>query len=159
MTFFSESNAAAPAGAAAILAAEERLGVKLPAAYVALLLQHNGGRPARRFWATSVRTSWADDHIEVTRLLGDGGEEGVDGAFGSKYLVAEWGYPELGVVIFDTPAAGPDCVMLDYRRCDAAGEPGVVYIDEDRTVVALAATFTLFVEGLVEKTGLPSARR
>lgn len=159
MNFFSESASEPPADTASIRAAEQCLGVKLPASYVALLLQHNGGRPARRFWATNVRTSWADDHIEVTRLLGVGGEEGIDGPFGSKYLVAEWGYPDLGVVIFDTPAAGPDCVMLDYRQCDAAGEPRVVFIDEDRTVVALAATFALFVRGLVEKTGLPSVRR
>jgi hypothetical protein len=159
MAFFSESSVVPPADAALIRAAEQRLGVRLPASYVALLLQQNGGRPARRFWASRVRTSWADDHVEVTRLLGVGGDEGIDGPLGSHYLVAEWGYPDLGVVVFDTPAAGPDCVMLDYRQCDSAGEPGVVFVDADRTVVALASTFALFVAGLVERTGLPSVRR
>lgn len=82
-------------------------------------------------------------------LLGIGFEQGIDGELGSAYLVQEWGYPEIGVVICDTPSGGHDTVMLDYSECGPSGEPRVVYVDEDRSVLPIAHDFSAFAEALI----------
>lgn len=128
--------------------AEERLGVRLPPEYVALLRTCNGGRPLRRCYRTLQPTSWAPDHIEIESVLGVGYEDGIDGRYGSRYLIHEWGYPDIGVVICDTPSGGHDAVMLDYSAVGASGRPRVVYVDDDRSVQTLATTFDAFWNGL-----------
>lgn len=151
-SFFSAENTAlGPAiGDFMIRRAEASLGVRLPRAYVALLRQQNGGTPIRRCFPMTRSTSWAPDHFEVSTLLGLGFEEGIDGEYGSEYLIGEWGYPPIGVVIFDTPSAGHDTVMLDYRTCGSDGEPPIAYIDEDRNPVVVAPNFDVFVDSLVD---------
>ena len=94
-------------------------------------------------------TSWARDHIQVSSLLGIGYDEGIDGELGSRYLVHEWGYPDIGLVIFDTPSGGHDSVMLDYRECGVLGEPRIVYVDEDREPIVVASAFDEFVARLL----------
>ncbi|WP_433731846.1 SMI1/KNR4 family protein [Actinoplanes sp. CA-051413] len=95
---------------------------------------------------TSFRTSWAADHFAVDVLLGIGYAEGADAQ--SAYLIAEWDYPDIGVVIGVTPSAGHDTVMLDYSGCGPAGEPAVVYVDEDRLPRRVADSFAQFMSGL-----------
>jgi hypothetical protein len=129
--------------------AEKALGIKLPVAYIELLSIQNGGRFLRKRFLTTFRTSWAKDHFEVSSLLGIGYDDGLDGQFGSDYLIREWAYPRVGLVIFDTPASGPDVVMLDYSDCGYAGQPSVVYVDEDRIPRRVADSFSGFVSGLV----------
>ena len=134
-------------------AAERRLGVKLPAAYVALLRVRNGGQPVRHCHPTTFPTSWAPDHIDIGAILGIGGNRGIDadtyGTPSSIYMVREWGYPDVGVVICDTPSAGHDTVMLDYT---SGGEPAVVYVDEYEPRVArrIADSFAQFLDNLFE---------
>jgi hypothetical protein len=60
-------------------------------------------------------------------------------------MIDEWGYPPVGVVICDTPAAGHDAVMLDYT---GPGEPTVAYIDEDRIPRRVADSFADFLDAL-----------
>ena len=89
-------------------------------------------------------------------LLGISGEWGIDstsGLGGSAYLIAEWDYPPIGVVIGLTPSGGHDTVMLDYSESGPAGEPAVAYVDEDRIPRRVASSFTAFTNGLV-----PSSR-
>jgi hypothetical protein len=133
-----------------IAKAERKLGVRLPRAYLDLLTERNGGTPKRRCFATEKSTSWARNHFQIQTLIGLGYEDGIDGEFGSQYMIQEWGYPTVGVVIFDTPASGPDTVMLDYSECGPAGEPRVVYVDEDRSVLLVADDFGQFVRRLVD---------
>jgi hypothetical protein len=131
--------------------AERSLGVHLPAAYVSLITDRNGGTLRRRCFPTPFPTSWAPDHIGVDALLGVGGEWGIDSdELGSRYMVAEWGYPDVGVVICAMPSGGHDAVMLDYRACGLDGEPVVVYVDEDRAPRQIAESFEAFVDGLIE---------
>jgi hypothetical protein len=134
-----------------IARAEQVLGRKLPDSYIDLLWTMNGGTPQRRCLPTRFATSWADDHFEIRALLGIGGECGIDAqdGFGSAYLVAEWEYPDIGIVICDTPSGGHDTVMLDYRECGPRGEPSVAYIDEDRVPRTVAESFDNFLESLV----------
>ncbi len=58
--------------------AEERLGVRLPAACVGLLRVRNGGEPVRHRYPTPFPTSWADDHIGVGAILRIDGARGID---------------------------------------------------------------------------------
>jgi hypothetical protein len=131
--------------------AETTLGVRLPQSYVDLLTERNGGVPRRRCFPTASPTSWADDHFEIRALLGVGGEWGID-TLGDPHganIVAEWGYPEIGVVICDLPSGGHDTVMLDYSDGGSENEPAVAYIDEDRIPRRIADTFGDFFRRLV----------
>lgn len=140
-----------PLDAAMVRRAEESLGVRLPSSYIELLFRRNGGIPRRRCYPTDFRTSWAPDHIQISAIRGIGGEWGIDSTsgLGSIDLIAEWGYPEIGVVICDMPSAGHDAVMLDYSANEGGGGPAVAYIDEDRAVRRLAESFEDFWNRLV----------
>lgn len=131
--------------------AEEDLGVRLPRSYVATLFLRNGGTPRRRCCPTPFPTSWAEDHFEISGIRGIGGTWGIDSSSGtgSSYLIAEWGYPEIGVVICDTPSAGHDTVMLDYSGSGHGAEPAVVYVGEDRIPQRVARSFDEFLARLV----------
>lgn len=132
-----------------VASAERELGVTLPAAYLRVLRFRNGGALARESFPTPFATSWADDHFAVRAILGIGGDNGIDSPDGgSRYLVEEWGYPRIGVVIAECPSGGHDTVMLDYTKRNADGEPTVAYIDEDREPRTVADGFGEFVEGL-----------
>lgn len=152
MRFFTDDNyySGPPLSDDMVRAAEATIGFRLPPAYLELLREMNGGIPIRRCFLTAARTSWAEDHIEISGLLGIGSEEGIDGKLGSAYLIQEWGYPNVGVVICDTPSGGHDTVMLDYRECGPEGEPQVVYIDDDRAILPLAASFAEFANRLID---------
>jgi hypothetical protein len=135
----------------AVIAAGRALGFRLPDAYVSLISSRNGGRLTKRCYPTPFPTSWAPDHIGVDAIVGVGGKWGIDSAgLGSRYMVAEWGYPDVGVVICAMPSGGHDAVMLDYRACGPEGEPAVVYVDEDRVPRPIAESFEAFLEGLID---------
>jgi hypothetical protein len=136
-----------PLGADMVRRAEEALGVNLPRSYVDLLGHKNGGSLRRRCYPTAFPNSWAPDHIEVRALLGIGGKGGIDKM--SPYLISEWGYPNIGIVMCDLPSGGHDTVMLDYSESGATGEPAVVYVDEDRIPRRIAGSFDDFINGLV----------
>ncbi|MDG4824996.1 SMI1/KNR4 family protein [Asanoa sp. WMMD1127] len=146
----------APLNLETVRRAEETLGVRLPRAYVETLLVRNGGIPKRRCVPTSFATSWAPDHFEIRALLGIGGDWGIDTLATQEGggILAEWGYPDIGVVICDLPSGGHDTVMLDYSDCGPDGEPSVAYVDEDRVPRRAAASFDDFVNRLVECDGL-----
>ncbi|MFD7677691.1 SMI1/KNR4 family protein [Streptomyces sp. NPDC060187] len=139
-----------PLDRAMIRRAEEDLGVHLPRGYVEMLLLQNGGTPRRRCYPTPFPTTWAEDHFEISGIRGIGGDWGIDStsSSGSSYLIAEWKYPEIGVVICDTPSAGHDTVMLDYSECGSEGEPSIAYIDEDRIPRRVADSFAEFLARL-----------
>jgi hypothetical protein len=132
--------------------AEAVLGVMLPRAYVDLLLRKNGVIPERRCFPTDFPTSWAPDHFAIEAILGIGGEWGIDtlASQGEGGIIAEWGYPDIGVVICELPSAGHDTVMLDYSELAGNGEPSVVYVDEDRVPRRIAQSFEEFVARLVD---------
>lgn len=151
--FFGDSDyfTGPPVTAEAVQAAERSLGVRLPASYVALLGERNGGAPKLECFPTPFATSWAPDHIAIDAILGVGGEWGIDdNSLGSRSMIEEWGYPDVGVVICSTPSAGHDTVMLDYRQCGPEGEPGVMYVDEDRAPQRIAGSFEEFIAALME---------
>jgi hypothetical protein len=136
-----------PLTRSAVAAAERELGVVLPASYIRTLQRCNGGLVLEPVVPTPFTTSWADDHFEVSAILGLGGRFGIDSTSetSSSYLIAEWEYPEIGIVIAETPSGGHDTVMLDYRDAEP-GRPAVVYIDEDRIPRKVADSFDEFTK-------------
>jgi hypothetical protein len=129
-----------------VRAAEEVLGYRLPAAYLRLLRIQNGGLPRRRCYPVGR------ERVTLIGLFGVGGWYGIDSPDrGSRYMIREWGYPEVGVVIAPTPSGGHDTVMLDYSECGPAGEPRVIHVETEAAtpqVQVLALDFAAFIAGL-----------
>ena len=128
---------------------EKELGYKLPASYIWLMKQHNGGLPTRTAFDTP-------EVIEsITGIMGIGRKKdySICGSFGSQFMIDEWGYPAIGVAICDCPSGGHDMIFLDYRECGTQGEPKVVHIDQegDYDITPLADNFEEFIRGLVSE--------
>ena len=135
-----------------IASVEEELGYKLPAAYIWLMKQHNGGIPVNTCYPCDEPTCWAEDHVAITGIFGIGREKSCSlcGELGSQFMIDEWEYPAIGVAICDCPSAGHDMIFLDYRVCGPQGEPAVVHVDQenDYKITHLADSFEEFVRGL-----------
>ena len=135
-----------------IASVEEELGYKLPAAYIWLMKQHNGGIPVNTCYPCDEPTCWADDHVAITGIFGIGREKSCSlcGELGSQFMIDEWEYPAIGVAICDCPSAGHDMIFLDYRACGPQGEPAVVHVDQenDYKITHLTDSFEEFVRGL-----------
>lgn len=132
---------------------ENELGYKLPASYIELMKLHNGGIPGKDCYPTNETTSWAEDHVAITGIMGIGRTKtyALCGSLGSQFMIDEWGYPESGVFICNCPSAGHDMIMLDYSKCGKEGEPEVVHVDQERNYkkTFLAKDFETFIRGLV----------
>lgn len=133
----------------------EELGYKLPASYIELMKLHNGGIPKNNCFPTTESTSWAEDHIAITGIMGIGHSKtySLCGQLGSKFMIEEWGYPDTGIFICDCPSAGHDMTLLDYFKCGRNGEPEVVHVNQecDYKKTYLAKDFETFIRGLVSK--------
>lgn len=139
-----------------ILSVETELGVRLPASYRELMNIQNGGIPVNHCFPTKVPTSWAEDHVSISGILGIGRDKtySLCGELGSKFMQDEWGYPDIGICICNCPSAGHDMIMLDYRKCGSKGEPEVVHVDQetDFKITFLAKNFESFIRGLVNRS-------
>ncbi len=144
-----------PPTAEVIRQVEKELGYKLPESYIALMQVQNGGFSKKSAFPTSTPTSWADDHIAIEGFLSIGWDKtySLCGKLGSRFMMEEWGYPDIGIAICDCPSAGHDMVFLDYRECGPQGEPKVVHIDQedDYYITHLADSFEAFIRGLVDE--------
>ena len=134
---------------------EKELGYKLPESYIWLMKRHNGGIPAKTAFPVNESTSWSDDHIAITGIMGIGRKKiySICEELGSQFMIDEWEYPPIGVAICDCPSAGHDMIFLDYRKCGKQGEPEVVHIDQecDYKITHLADNFESFICGLVDE--------
>ncbi|GAA3410594.1 SMI1/KNR4 family protein [Paenibacillus hodogayensis] len=101
-----------------IASVEEELGYKLPASYMAMIKVHNGGIPIHSCFPTDEATSWASDHIAITGIMGIDRDKrySLCGDLGGKFMIEEWGYPDIGVVICDCPSGGHDVPGMRPRR-------------------------------------------
>lgn len=133
-----------------ILSVEQKLGYKLPHSYLVLINSQNGGIPART--AFPLPHSDEDDihNVAIDSILGMSldDEDSIDEK--SRFMIEDWGYPDLGVVVCDCPSAGHDVIMLDYRFCGPQGEPCVIHVDQedDYRITYLAPNFEVFIRGL-----------
>ena len=121
--------------------AEKAFGVKLPAGYLNILREQNGGYLQYESFPTSVPTSWADDHINVDRIFGIGKDSGI---MDTAYLIEEWSLPKDVVLL---SGDGHTWVALDYRK--TRENPPVIFIEvDDEKVIELASDFDAFLSGL-----------
>ncbi len=136
-----------------IASIEKETGFRLPKSYVELMTTQNGGIPVNRCCPCIARTSWAEDHVAITGIMGIGRTKtySLCGPLGSTFMQEEWGYPDFGICICNCPSAGHDMIMLDYRECGPHGDPTVVHVDQgaDFEVTFLASDFEAFIRGLV----------
>ena len=95
---------------------ERELGYKLPQSYIALIKQCNGGEPINKCFPTQTPTSWANNHIAISGIMGIDKDKpySLCGEMGSRFWIEEWGYPNIGIAICTTPSAGHDMIFLDY---------------------------------------------
>lgn len=129
-----------------VVHAEQTLGVRLPAAYLALLRIQNGGYTTDAFQAHPAPepTSWAADHVPFDSMFGIG--EINEGILQTPDLLREWGMPD-GLILLT--GDGHWWIALDYRTTGPAGPPSVVWYDNEvGEDIQLAADFGSFVEGL-----------
>lgn len=129
---------------AAIDAAEDELGVKLPEVYLALLRTQNGGYLRATWPATYSRMIWglgatAPSLTRNTLRFGRDGENGK----GWVPKRAE------GLVPFDGEEAWVMC--FDYRVRGRDAEPSITLVDREcEFEEPVASTFTAFLAGLVD---------
>ena len=124
---------------------EKELDYKLPASYIWLMKQHNGGLLKKTDFLVTVSNSWKligiTSFIKINSICDE-----------NQFMKDDWGYPDIGVAICDTPSAGHEMIFLDYRECGRQGEPKVVHIDQelDYEITLLADNFEDFIRGLVD---------
>lgn len=128
-------------------------GYRLPAAYIELMRQQNGGYLQRNFFYAGEESDWADGGIWVSEILGIGFDKPyvLCGEFGSNFKIEEWGYPAIGVCFAGTPSAGHEIYMFDYRACGKQGIPKIVHVDQegDYRITPIADSFEEFIKKLV----------
>lgn len=128
-------------------------GYKLPESYIELMQIQNGGYLQRDFFLTGEESDFADGSIWVSGVYGIGFDKrySLSGEIGSNFMKEEWGYPDIGVCFANTPSAGHEMYMLDYRECGKNGIPKVVHVDQesDYYIRPIADTFEEFIKGLV----------
>ena len=127
--------------------AEAELGYTLPAAYIELLNNHNGGVLNKNCFINNE-----GDCVYVTGIYGIDRDKkhSIFGQFGNEFWISKWEYPPIGVVVADTISGGHDMIFLDYRECGPTGEPKVVHVDQegDYSITLLADNFGDFIKNL-----------
>ena len=121
--------------------AQQQLQVTLPATYIELLQQQNGGTLVHTAFPTTEKNNWADDHVNIEEMFGIAEDEGI---LQTPYLIGEWGLPE-NIVLF--AGDGHSWFAFDYRVTKE--NPPIIYIevDEER-IIPLADHFDTFVQQL-----------
>ncbi|MFE9581157.1 SMI1/KNR4 family protein [Nocardia sp. NPDC006044] len=127
-----------------VRAAENQLGVELPASLLRLLGVQNGGTVADQ-WNAFPFPALAlgiDSYAPFDVVMG----VGPNGLLDTPYLIKEWGLPSPIVLL---AGDGHWWVGLDYRNCGPRGEPSVTFFDADQeNSVTLASDFETFLQGL-----------
>lgn len=134
--------------------AEEMLGYRLPKEYIHLLRVCNGGDLLRRAFRLKNSKDGRERVEYIHSIMGIGKKGGINGRLGSNYLIEEWNYPDVGVVI---SSDGETAFMLDYSKSGPTGEPQVVLVDveldEDDPLEVVAADMGSFLSMLYVPTG------
>jgi hypothetical protein len=134
---------------------ERRLGVKLPATYVELLREQNGGYLDEMLITVPRRVSGAladhvdDGYVSIGSLAGVTLEECHGSVLHTRAMTEEWELPP-GLVLLD--GDGHAWIALDYRRrwWRRRAEPPVILVESDSgQTTELRATFAAFLAALV----------
>lgn len=142
-----------------IEAVEDQLVFKLPTFYVNMMKLHNGGVPHYRYFPVSQAENDGKIQVGISNILGIGREKAhsLCGEAGSRVIIEQGGYPEIGVILCECPSDS-EVVMLDYRESGNAGEPEVVHVNkaEGYKITWLAPNVETFIQGLVNEGNQPA---
>ncbi|MER1998215.1 MAG: SMI1/KNR4 family protein [Lysinibacillus sp.] len=131
----------------AVAFAETKLKVKLPASYITLMQQQNGGELVNK------RLDIGDEVVCVDYLNGIGSKSG-EGILLASTLRREWGLSNKFVYLYGD---GHTWLTLDYRRYKGDNAP-VTYIDLERgEKTVIAADFAAFMKLLTFDESLQSS--
>jgi hypothetical protein len=138
--------------------AEGSLGVKLPQSYIDVLAVRNGGYLHLNSYLAV--TGSGVRRFSIPALMGIGGTHSIDsmrnGVCLSDFLLNQWHYPNLGVVICHFGHAG---VVLDYSSSGPFGEPSVKFADVEGwgvlEVSSVANDFATLLSGLTVHPDIP----
>ena len=133
---------------------EKELGYKLPASYIWLMKRRNGGFLKRTDFLLGYELPVVGDRTMMRQLYQinmDNSFCAINGQYGTKFLVEDWGYPDIGVAIGVGFFGEHEIFFLDYRECGPQGEPKVSHVDQecDYRITVLAENFESFIRGLV----------
>ena len=133
---------------------ENKLGYKLPKAYIDLMRIQNGGTPIKNNYLNEYAKGREVNIIGQIVFFGIGSEKkySLFGEFGNEFWFQEWEYPrDLGVIIAITESGGHDMIYLDYRECGRYGEPkvSVCCSEFDHKIKVLTNSFEDFISMLV----------
>ncbi len=128
---------------------ENKIGYKLPSQLFELYTQKNGVYFEGAYFPVNESNSWSNDHICIECLFGIGTEMGIE-QINQKAFRTDWGYPDIGLVIGDTPSSMHAVIMLDYRHYS---NPSVVFVDTPRRhhnakIIHLANNFESFYKSI-----------
>jgi hypothetical protein len=124
-----------------IEAAEKKLKVKLPTAYIDLMNEQNGGEIKLKKFVNNI---FEDGFIEIYYINGIG-QKGGEGIIIDSYTRREWGLSNKFVYLHGD---SHNWIALDYRRY-TGDNPPVVYIDMDtKEKIRIAEDFTEFISRL-----------
>ncbi len=130
-----------------IAIAEQTLGVKLPAAYIALLRLQNGGETHGFGFRMTKPTSWAENHVPLNDMTGiviDPEICTAQNILDTANMTREWNLPPHQALLCGD---GHWWMTLDYRQGPV---PSVAWIDvECDQDLQVAPSFAAFLEGLV----------
>lgn len=132
-----------PVSDAVIQMAEAKLKVTLPASYIELLKQQNGGRFIHNAYPAPQHEKFDEPFIEVEYIDGIDEDSSI---LESEELCEEWEMPK-GLVLFH--GDGHTWLAFDYRHTSA--NPPIVYVDnheETSQVFEIAKSFDEFLENL-----------
>ena len=141
-----------PADLREIRDVQEKLGFRLPDAYVELMKMHNGGLLNRCWYPVKEDAKTYSDYIQVTGILGIGSEVpySLCGRFGSEFLLE--GHETLkgaGIALMNSISPTRAMLMLDYRKCGVNGEPEILYVNlETKEERVVARDFEAFIRNL-----------
>ncbi len=140
---------------ALITAAESELGVRLPASYISLLRDQNGGYVSEKLVQVAspsiplpLQPFLSDGYVSIGSIAGIGNGSGGHGDIRTtRYFVNEWDLPERLVLI---DGDGHEWIAFDYRNHDGP-EPPVILIESDSCVsIQVAASFSALISACVE---------
>lgn len=138
-----------------ILAVEQELGYKLPESYIWLMKRRNGGFLKRTDFLLGYELPIVGDRTMMRQLYHinmNNSFSAINGEYGTKFLVEDWGYPDIGVAIGVGFFGEHEIFFLDYRECGPQGEPKVSHVDQecDYRITVLADNFEEYIRKLVE---------
>lgn len=137
-----------------VAAAEQTLGCKLPPSYLQTLQLRNGGLLYPNHISGNSNIPSVGNHLSLPLLMGLGGKDGIDSLYEgvplNTFLINEWQYPDVGVIICHF---GHIAYMLDYSVCHSPDEPQIIFANREWSsspdeFIVVSRNFTDLISGL-----------